>query len=93
MYCRIVQPATAPVGIPYVATKTNGTGFTVKSTSGSDADSTGVQATATTPDSATAIPIRASSPPAPPNNGQRRVARAGSDNPTAMGSVAFTRVT
>lgn len=31
-----VQPTTAPVGIPYVATKTNGTGFTVKSTSGSD---------------------------------------------------------
>ncbi len=31
-----VQPAMAPVGIPYVATKTNGTGFTVKSTSNSD---------------------------------------------------------
>jgi len=31
-----VQPGTAPVGVPYVASKTNGTGFTVKSTSGSD---------------------------------------------------------
>jgi hypothetical protein len=31
-----VQPTTAPVGIPYVATKTTGSGFTVKSTSGSD---------------------------------------------------------
>lgn len=31
-----VQPTTAPVGIPYVATKTTGTGFTLKSTSGSD---------------------------------------------------------
>lgn len=31
-----VQPTTAPVGIPYVATITAGTGFTVKSTSASD---------------------------------------------------------
>ena len=31
-----VQPGTAPAGIPYVASITNGTGFTVKSTSGSD---------------------------------------------------------
>ena len=31
-----VQPGTAPVGIPYVATVTSGTGFTVKSTSASD---------------------------------------------------------
>jgi hypothetical protein len=31
-----VQPGTAPVGIPYVATLTSGSGFTVKSTSGSD---------------------------------------------------------
>jgi hypothetical protein len=31
-----VQPGTAPAGIPYVASITSGTGFTVKSTSGSD---------------------------------------------------------
>jgi hypothetical protein len=31
-----VQPTTAPVGIPYVASITSGSGFTVKSTSGSD---------------------------------------------------------
>jgi hypothetical protein len=31
-----VQPTTAPVGIPYVATITSGTGFTLKSTSASD---------------------------------------------------------
>jgi hypothetical protein len=31
-----VQPGTAPVGIPYVASVTSGTGFTVKSTSASD---------------------------------------------------------
>jgi hypothetical protein len=31
-----VQPTTAPVGIPYVASITAGTGFTVKSTSASD---------------------------------------------------------
>ena len=31
-----VQPGTAPVGMPYVATLTAGTGFTVKSTSASD---------------------------------------------------------
>lgn len=31
-----VQPATAPVGIPYVASITAGSGFTLKSTSGSD---------------------------------------------------------
>lgn len=31
-----VQPGTAPVGIPYVASITSGTGFTVKSTSVSD---------------------------------------------------------
>lgn len=31
-----VQPGTAPVGIPYVASITPGTGFTVKSTSASD---------------------------------------------------------
>jgi hypothetical protein len=31
-----VQPGTAPAGMPYVASITTGTGFTVKSTSGSD---------------------------------------------------------
>jgi hypothetical protein len=31
-----VQPGTAPIGIPYVASVTSGTGFTVKSTSASD---------------------------------------------------------
>ncbi len=31
-----VQPTTAPVGIPYVASITAGSGFTVKSTSSSD---------------------------------------------------------
>jgi hypothetical protein len=31
-----VQPAVAPVGIPYVASITSGSGFTVKSTSSSD---------------------------------------------------------
>jgi hypothetical protein len=31
-----VQPGTAPAGIPYVASLTSGSGFTVKSTSGSD---------------------------------------------------------
>lgn len=31
-----VQPGTAPVGIPYVASVTSGSGFTVKSTSASD---------------------------------------------------------
>lgn len=31
-----VQPTTAPVGIPYVATLTAATGFTLKSTSASD---------------------------------------------------------
>ena len=31
-----VQPPTAPVGIPYIASITTGSGFTVKSTSGSD---------------------------------------------------------
>ncbi len=31
-----VQPGTAPVGIPYVASITASTGFTVKSTSASD---------------------------------------------------------
>jgi len=31
-----VQPGTAPAGIPYVASLTNGTGFTLKSTSASD---------------------------------------------------------
>jgi hypothetical protein len=31
-----VQPAHAPVGIPYVASVTSGTGFTLKSTSSSD---------------------------------------------------------
>jgi hypothetical protein len=31
-----VQPGTAPVGIPYIASVTDGTGFTVKSTSSSD---------------------------------------------------------
>ena len=31
-----VQPGTAPVGTPWVAGKTAGTGFTVKSTSASD---------------------------------------------------------
>jgi len=31
-----VQPGAVPAGIPYVASITNGSGFTVKSTSGSD---------------------------------------------------------
>ena len=31
-----VQPGTAPVGVPYVASVTSGSGFTVKSTSASD---------------------------------------------------------
>lgn len=31
-----VQPGTTPVGVPFVATKTNGSGFTLKSTSNSD---------------------------------------------------------
>lgn len=31
-----VQPSTAPAGIPYVASITSGSGFTVKSTSNSD---------------------------------------------------------
>jgi hypothetical protein len=31
-----VQPTTAPVGIPYVASLTSGSGFTLKSTSASD---------------------------------------------------------
>lgn len=31
-----VQPGTAPVGLPYVASVTSGSGFTVKSTSASD---------------------------------------------------------
>jgi hypothetical protein len=31
-----VQPGTAPAGQPYVASLTNGTGFTLKSTSSSD---------------------------------------------------------
>lgn len=31
-----VQPGTAPVGMPWVASITSGTGFTVKSTSASD---------------------------------------------------------
>ena len=31
-----VQPGTAPVGMPYVASITSASGFTLKSTSGSD---------------------------------------------------------
>ena len=36
LFMLTVQPGTAPAGIPYVASLTSGSGFTVKSTSGSD---------------------------------------------------------